>query len=128
MKFFGVGIQDEGLFCASFLLGCRCAFGKTAFARGVVDVDSRLNVVTVCVETHACSVVFYGQGLYLHAACNQVVVIEDGRGALKHMVARLFNVVGHLVFKGQHAFCVQIARAGDEIFRVGVFAGKLISD
>ena len=38
------------------------------------------------------------------------------------------HIVRHLIFKGQHPLHVHIPGAGDEIFFVGVFTGKLKAD
>ena len=44
------------------------------------------------------------------------------------MVVGFFHVVGHHVFKGQHAGHIEIPGAGDQVLGVGVFRGQLIAD
>ena len=44
------------------------------------------------------------------------------------MVAGLLDVVGHHVFKRQHALDIHVARAGDQVSLVGVLAGQLKAD
>ena len=44
------------------------------------------------------------------------------------MVARLLDIVGHHVFKGQHTLHIQIAGTGDEVHPVGILAGQLVTD
>ena len=60
------------------------------------------------------------------AGLDQTVV--HGRDAVEHMVACVVDIVEDLLFKRQHARFVEIARAGEEILAIGVFAAERPGD
>ena len=109
-----------------FRAGRGRGFRKAALARGVVDRDAGLDVVGVDAEAHL--VVLHGLPFHQNAACDQLAALKHRRDAVEHVVAGLLDVVGDHVFKGQHTLHVQVARAGDEVALVGIFARELVAD
>ena len=57
-----------------------------------------------------------------NATTDEFLFVVHGRDAVEHMVARVVDVAEDALFKRQHARLVEIARAGEEILAVGVFA------
>ena len=66
--------------------------------------------------------------LKAHATADKFLFVIHGRNAIEHVVARIANIVENLLFKRQHARLVEIARAGEEILAVGVFAAERPGD
>ena len=66
--------------------------------------------------------------LKAHAAADKFLLVVHGRDAIENMVARVVDVVEDLLFKRQHARFVEIARAGEQILAVGVFAAERPGD
>ena len=112
----------------AFGVVCGRGVREGAFPGGVVNHDSRLDVVAVDVEQHALALVLHGHRFHLHAAGYQIFALENRRDAVEDMVPRFFYVVRREVLKRQHPLDVQIARARDEVLFVGVFGGQLVAD
>ena len=93
-------------------------------AGGVVDLHVRLQVIAVHVEAQSLAVVLDRLCLQTHAAADEFLLVVHGRDAVEHMVARVANIVEDLLLKRQHARLVEIARAGEEVFAVGVFTAE----
>ena len=97
-------------------------------AGGVVDLHVRLQVVAIYVEAEGLAVVLDRLRLKAHATADKFLFVIHRRDAVEHMVARIANIVENLLFKRQHARLVEIARAGEEILAVGVFAAERPGD
>ena len=110
------------------LLLLRLLTGKPALPCGVVDLHSGLDIVHIHIEADPGALVLHTVGLHLHAVGYQVEILENRRHPIEYMVAGLLHIVRHLIFKGQHPLHIHVAGAGDEIFLVGVFSGKLVAD
>ena len=88
----------------------------------------RLQIVAIYVEAEGLAVVLDRLRLKAHAAADELLFVIHGCDAVEHMVARVVDVVEDLLFKRQHARFVEIARAGEEILAVGVFAAERPGD
>ena len=93
-------------------------------AGGVVDLHMRLQVVAVHVEAQCLAVVLDRLRLKAHTAADEFLFTVHGCDAVEHVVARVADIAEDLLFEGQHARLVEIARTGEEIFAVGVFAAE----
>ena len=98
------------------------------FAGGVVNLHMRLQVVAVHVEAQCLAVVLDRLRLEADTAADEFLFVVHGRDAVEHMVASVADVAEDLLFKRQHARFVEIARTGEEIFAVGVFAAERPGD
>ena len=107
---------------SALVSGCLVATG------GVVDLHVRLQVVAIYVEAEGLAVVLDRLRLKAHATADKFLFVIHGRDAVEHMVARVADVAENLLLKRQHARFVEIARAGEEIFAVGVFAAERPGD
>lgn len=104
-------------------------FGRfPAFAGHVVDGYARLHVVHEHVELHGFAVVLDGLRFHLNSARHQVVCGEQRRDAVEHVVARAAHVVAHQLLVIQHAYCIERARARDQVLLVGVLPAQLVRD
>ena len=99
-----------------------------ALAGFVIDGDTGLVVVHEHIELDTGTFVFHTPGFHLYPPGHQVVPLKNGGHPVQHMVVGFFHVVGHHVFKGQHAGHIEIPGAGDQVLGVGVFRGQLIAD
>lgn len=97
-------------------------------AGGVVDLHMRLQVVAVHVEAQRLAVILDRLRLEADTAADEFLFVIHGRDAVEHVVARVADIAEDLLLKRQHARLVEIARAGQEIFAVGVFAAERPSD
>ena len=88
----------------------------------------RLQVVAIYVEAEGLAVVLDRLRLKAHTAADKFLFAIHGRDTVEHMVARVADVAENLLLKRQHARFVEIARAGEEIFAVGVFAAERPGD
>ena len=79
-------------------------------------------------KADAPALIFHGICLHLHAPGHQFGIHKGGGHPVEHMIPGGGHIVRHLIFKGQHPLHVHIPGAGDEIFFVGVFTGKLKAD
>ena len=79
-------------------------------------------------EAQGLAVVLDRLRLKARAAADKFLFVIHGRDAVEHMVARVADVAENLLLKRQHARFVEIARAGEEIFAVGVFAAERPGD
>ena len=95
---------------------------------GVVDGHPRLGVEAQHVEADPCPVVLHAPGLHLHPPGDQVGALVDGGHPVEDVVAGGLDVVGHLVFKGEHPLGVQVPGASDEVALVGVLPRQLEAD
>ena len=102
--------------------------GGLVAAGGVVDLHVRLQVVAIYMEAEGLAVVLDRLRLKAHATADKFLFVIHGRDAVEHMVARVADVAENLLLKRQHARFVEIARAGEEIFAVGVFAAERPGD
>ena len=109
-----------------FLPGNRGGPGRAAFPGGIVDLYARLAVVDIDAEANL--IVLHGQPLHQNAAGDQLAAFKDRGDTIEDVICRFLYIVGHHVFKGEHPLHVQVARAGDEVAFVGVFAGELVTD
>ena len=97
-------------------------------AGGVVDLNMRLQVVAIYVEAQRLAVVLDRLRLKAYATADKFLFVVHGRDAIEHMITRIVNIVENLFFKRQHARLVEIARTGEEILAVGVFAAERPGD
>ena len=79
-------------------------------------------------KADAPALIFHGICLHLHASGHQFCACKGGGHPVEHMIPGGGHIVCHLILKGQHPLHVHVPGASDEIFFVGVFAGKLKAD
>ena len=88
----------------------------------------RLQVVAIYVEAEGLAVVLDRLRLEAHATADKFLFVIHGCDAIENMVARVVDVVKNLLLKRQHARLVEIARAGEEILAIGIFAAERPGD
>ena len=99
-----------------------------AFAGGIVNDNAGLHVVAKNAEINAVALVLHGVTLHPDAAGDRFFIHKNRRDAVENMPVGFLDVVRHKIFKRQHSHHIQVARSGDKIPFIGVFAGKLIAD
>ena len=102
--------------------------GGLVAAGGVVNLHVRLQVVAVHVEAQGLAVVLDRLCFQTNATTDEFLFVVHGRDAVEHVVARVVDVAEDLLFKRQHARLVEVARAGEEIFAIGVLAAERPGD
>ena len=95
--------------------------------RSIVNGHTGFHVVAIDAERNARTIIFHGARLHHHTAGDQLVALEQGRHAIKDMVAGALHILGDLRFEGFHTIHIHGSGSGDEVAHVGVFSSQLIS-
>ena len=94
----------------------------------IVNLNSGLYIVAKNIKGNTFTVILHRQRLDLDAAADQLIAFKARRYAVHHMIARTADIRGHLILIRKHAFRIQIARACDEVFYLGVLPRQLPAD